>query len=191
MKILDFLKSYTFRNGYPPSIAEIGKEFNIYQNAVKGHLSALEKKGFIKINPKISRGVEITGLSITEGRAVSVIGNIRAGEPIYSFEDISARIYIDKDLFPSENPFSLRIKGDSMKEAGIFEGDYVIVNPQQTVEDGDIAVVLIEDETTIKRVFIEKDRIILRPENSAMKESHYKTSEVAILGKVIGVIRKI
>lgn len=190
-EILDFLMKWLQDRGYPPTIAEIAGHFHFHIGAARGHLQALQKKGFIKINPGISRGIEITGLTITQGRAVPVAGKVRAGDPLYCIEEISSQIYIDKGLFKSQNPFSLKVTGDSMKEAGIFDGDYVIVNPQQSIENGQIALVLIGDESTIKRVFIKGDRIRLKAENKDISDKTYKTSEVVILGKVIGVIRKI
>lgn len=190
-EILDFLGQWIQERGYPPTIAEIARHFGFHVGAARGHLQALQKKGYIKINPNISRGIEITGLNITQGRAVSVVGKVRAGEPMYCLQDVTSQIYIDKDLFKSPDAFSLKITGDSMKEAGILDGDYVIVNPQQTIENGEIALVLIEDEATVKRVFIKDDEIVLRAENKDIPDRTYKSNEVIIIGKVIGVIRKI
>ncbi|MCX8069512.1 MAG: transcriptional repressor LexA [Thermodesulfovibrionales bacterium] len=190
-EILEFLKQWIQDKGYPPTIAEIATYFHFHVGAARGHLQALQKKGYIKINPNISRGIEITGLTITQGRAIPVAGKVRAGEPLYCIEEITSQIYIDRELFKSHNPFSLKITGDSMKEAGIFDGDYVIVNPQDTIDNGEIALVLIGDEATVKRVFINEDDIILRAENRDIGDRTYKASEVLILGKVIGVIRKI
>jgi repressor LexA len=190
-KVLEFLTSYAKRYGYPPTVREIGEHFDFLWTAARGHLQALDRKGFVKINPSKSRGVEIMGLRPAEGAKIPVAGKIRAGRPILATEDIDVHILIDKSLFPAENTFSLKVTGDSMIEAGILDGDYVIVKPQKVIEHGEIGVALIEEEATVKRIFKEKKKIILRPENKAMKPESYDPDEVTIIGKVIGVIRKV
>jgi repressor LexA len=122
---------------------------------------------------------------------VPVVGKIRAGRPILATEDIDAHILIDKSFFHAENAFSLKVTGDSMTEAGILDGDYVIVKPQKVIEQGEIGIALIGDEATVKRIFKEKKKIILRPENKDMKPESYDPDEVTTIGKVIGVIRKV
>jgi repressor LexA len=161
-RILEFLKEYTKNHGYPPTVREIGEHFKFLWAAARGHLQALQRKGFIRLNPSKSRGIEIPGLMPSTGSMVPVAGKIRAGKPILAREDIDTHIMVDKSLFPHQNAFSLRITGDSMVEAGIFEGDYVIVRPQKTIENGEIGVVLIEDEATVKRVYIKNKKIIMR-----------------------------
>jgi len=190
-QILDFLILYVKEHGYPPTFREIGKHFGFLWTASKGHLKSLEKKGFIRINPSISRGIEIAGLRTSGGLTLPVIGRIKAGSPILAFEEIEAHILIDKSLFSADNAFSLRVKGESMTGAGIFDGDYVIVKPQSTIENGEIGVVLIAEEATVKRVLLEDRKIILKPENAFMQPMIYKPDEISIIGKVIGVIRKL
>jgi len=190
-KVLEFLTSYTKKYGYPPTIREIGEHFGFLWTAARGHLQALERKGFLKINPSKSRGIDIIGLKPTEGLMVPVAGKIRAGRPILAIEDIDAHILIDKSLFPVKEAFSLKVTGDSMIEAGILDGDYVVVKPQKVIENGEIGVFLIGDEATVKRIFKDEKKIILKPENRDMKPESYNPDEVTIIGKVIGVIRKI
>jgi len=190
-KILEFLTEYTKNHGYPPTVREIGNHFGFLWAAARGHLRAIERKGFIRINPSKSRGIEIPSLKPSNGLMLPVAGKIQAGKPILAREDIDAHILVDKSLFPYSDAFSLRITGDSMIEAGIRDGDYVIVRPQNIIENGEIGVVLIEDEATVKRVYRERKKIILKPENKDMKPSMYNPGEVAIIGKVIGVIRKL
>lgn len=190
-RILDFLMDFTKNHGYPPTVREIGNHFRFLWAAARGHLHALERKGFIKLNPSKSRGIEIPGLMPSGGFMLPVAGRIRAGRPILAQEDIDAHILIDKSLFPHSDSFSLRVTGDSMIEAGILDRDYVVVRPQRTIENGEIGVVLIEDEATVKRVFKEKKKIILKPENRNMQPSTHNPDEVTIIGKVVGVIRKI
>jgi len=188
--ILKFLKEYAQKRGYPPTVREIGERFGILWAAARMHLKAIERKGFIKINPARSRGIEIQGLRQMEGIMVPLAGKIRAGKPILAVEEINSHIFIDKTLFPAEDAFSLNVTGDSMTDAGILDGDFVIVRPQSTIKNGEIGVVLIGDEATVKRVFKEKDRITLKPENRNMEPATYRSDEVIITGKVIGVIRK-
>lgn len=190
-KILEFLTEYTKNHGYPPTVREIGGHFKFLWAAARGHLQALHRKGFIKLNPSKSRGIEIPGLMPSNGYMVPVAGKIRAGKPILAREDIESHIVVDKDLFKDSNAFALRITGDSMVEAGIFNNDYVIVKPQGTIENGEIAVVLIEDEATVKRVYKEKKKIVLKPENKNMEPTKHNPDEVSIIGRVVGVIRKL
>lgn len=190
-KILYFLTEFTRKHGYPPTMREIGGHFGFLWSAARGHLLALEKKGFIRISPLKSRGIELAGSGNTEGFAVPVAGQIRAGRPMLALEDTEASLFIDKALFPAQDAFALKVKGDSMIEAGILEGDYVIVKPQTTVENGEIGVALIGDEATVKRIFKGRKEIILKPENRTLKPAAYSPGEVAIIGKVTGVIRKI
>jgi len=189
-KIFGFLVEYTRGHGYPPTVREIGAYFGFLWAAARMHLKALEKKGFVRINPSKSRGIEITGIPPGAGLALPVAGTVRAGSPVLAVEDIDAHILVDKALFPAEGAFSLRIKGESMIDAGIFEGDYVIVRPQDSIENGEIGVVLLGDEATVKRVFIKGEQITLKPENRDMEPVSYGPDEVAVIGKVIGVIRK-
>lgn len=189
--ILDFLKSYIRDHGYPPTMREIGERFGFTWLGARGHLRALEKKGFIKINPLKARGLEVTGLRRVEGMEIPVAGRVRAGRPILAIEEIEENIFIDKTLFKVHDAFALRIKGDSMIEAGIFDGDYVVVKPQKMASSGDIAVVLIGDEVTVKKVSIGKAMITLIPANKDLKPVKYKPDEISIIGKVIGVIRRV
>ena len=190
-RIIEFLKSYVKEYGYPPTMREIGTHFGFIWPAAKGHLLALKKKGLIRINPFKSRGIEILGSKYRETFELPVAGRIRAGKPILAIEDIEDHIVIDRTLFKDSDAFALRITGDSMVEAGIFDGDYVIVKPQRTIENGEIAVVLLEDEATLKRVYKEKRRVVLKPENKDMQPTKHNPDEVTIIGRVVGVIRKL
>lgn len=190
-RILAFLTEYTRNHGYPPTVREIGEHFDVLWAAARMHLQALKNKGYIKINPSKSRGIEIPGLIPSGGIAIPVAGKIRAGSPILAREDIDTHILIDTSLFPHADTFSLRVTGDSMIEAGIFHGDYVLIKPQETIESGEIGVVLVGDEATVKRVYKERKKIILKPENKDMKPSAHDPEEVTVVGKVVGVIRKV
>jgi len=190
--ILDFLKAYAARHGYPPTFREIGEHFRFGWAAARTHLKAIERKGFLKIIPSKSRGIELPDRHIpSEGRMIPVAGRIRAGQPILAYEDIESHIFVDSTMFPAEDAFSLMVVGDSMIEAGIYNGDYVVVKPQQTITNGQIGIALIGDEATVKRVYVRKGEVTLQPENSTMQPMTYKADEVSIIGKVLGVIRKI
>lgn len=189
--IFEFLIKFIKKQGYPPTVREIGERFGFLWPAASGHLRALERKGFIRINPLRSRGIEIKGIKEAAGFTVPVIGKVTAGKPILAVEDIEGHMLIDKTLFKTEDAFSLRIKGESMIGAGILDGDYVIVKPQTSIESGEIAVALIGDEATVKRIYTKKTQIILKPENKDMKPVAYNPDSVKIIGKVIGVVRKI
>ena len=190
-RILEFLTEFTKNHGYPPTVREIGNHFRFLWAAARGHLQALERKGFIKLNPAKSRGIEIPGLMPSGGFMLPVAGRIQAGRPILAIENIDSHILIDKALFPYADSFSLRVTGDSMVDAGILDGDYVVVKPQRTIENGEIGVILIDDEATVKRVFRERKKIILKPENKNRKPTIHNHDEITIIGKVAGVIRKL
>lgn len=190
-KIIEFLKSYVKDHGYPPTMRETGEHFGFTWPAARGHLIALEKKGVIRINPLKSRGIEILGLKQKEALELPVAGRIMAGKPILAIEEIESHILVDKSLFKDSDSFVLSVKGDSMVEAGIFDGDYVVVRPQKEIKSREIGVVLIGDEATVKKIAIKKNSITLIPANKTMKPVTYKPDEVSIVGKVIGVIRKL
>lgn len=190
-KIFEFLKSYVKEHGYPPTMREIGAYFGFTWPAAKGHLIALKNKGLVRINPFKSRGIEIIGSKYREAFELPIAGRVRAGKPVLAIEEIEDHIVIDRKLFKDSDAFALRITGDSMIEAGIFDGDYVIVKPQRTIENREFAVVLLEDEATVKRVHKEKGKIVLSPENKRMQPTKHSLDEVTIIGRVIGVIRKL
>jgi len=119
-----------------------------------------------------------------------VVGKIRAGNPVSAVEDISSHVLLDKSLFPSERAFTLRVSGESMIDAGILDGDFIVVNPQNDLHNGEIGVVLIDDEATVKRFYKSKGKVTLKPENNTMEPVIYSSGSISILGKVIGIIRK-
>jgi repressor LexA len=189
--VFEFIKSYVVDHGYPPTMREIGEHLGITWPAVRGHLAALERKGLVRINALKSRGIGIPGLWKGAARELPVAGRIRAGRPMPAIEEIESRIVVDKELFGEDDAFALRVTGDSMVEAGILSGDYVVVKPQPEVRSGEIGVVLIGEEATVKRVFLREGSITLMPENRSMVPVTYGIDEVSVIGRVIGVIRKI
>jgi repressor LexA len=170
-------------------VREIGNQFKILWPAARKHLQSLARKGFVRINPARSRGIEIVGFQLSGERSIPVVGKIRAGEPTVVIEEIDTHIRVDPSLFPAEDTFSLRVVGDSMRDAGILNGDFVIVKPQGIVEHGEIGVILIGDEATIKRILFKDKQVVLKPENKDMEPVTYSSEEVTIIGKIIGLLR--
>lgn len=196
--ILDFIKQQVSEKGYPPSVREIGEAVGLASSStVHGHLSRLEKKGYIRRDPTKPRAIEILTNDDTnkipkvETVNVPIIGKVTAGIPITAIENIEDYLPLPERLVPADgNLFILVIEGESMIEAGIYNGDLVIVRQQQTANNGDIVVAMTEDdEATVKRFFKEKDYIRLQPENSTMEPIIVRN--VTILGKVIGLYRTI
>ncbi|KHF40739.1 transcriptional repressor LexA [Halalkalibacter okhensis] len=198
LEILDFIKVEVKKKGYPPSVREIGEAVGLASSStVHGHLSRLEKKGFIRRDPTKPRAIEVLDLEnetapLPEKKTtyVPVLGKVTAGLPITAIENIEDYLPLPEHLVSGDNTYVLVIQGDSMIEAGIFDGDMVIVRQQQTANNGDIIVAMTEeDEATVKRFFREKDYIRLQPENSTMAPILLK--ECTVLGKVVGVFRTI
>lgn len=200
-EILKFIILNKEKYGYPPSIPEIQENFSFKSpNAVQDHLGALERKGYISRRAHKARGIEVLGhATLNENDKnnaieIPIVGEISAGKPILAQENIEGNIVIDKSIVKNSNGiFALRVKGDSMINAGILNGDYVIASQQQDAEQGDIVVALIEDEATVKRFYKEKNKIRLQPENDTMEPIIIKPGKnnVRIIGKIKGVIRKI
>jgi repressor LexA len=195
-QVLDYIKKFVREKGYPPSVREIGKAIGLSSSStVHNHLTQLEKKGYIRKDPTKPRAIEIL-----EGNAnyyeaneeivkVPVLGKITAGEPILAVENAEETIPLPISLTGGDSVFILNVRGESMIEAGILDGDKVIVKRQSTATNGDIVVALLDEEATVKRFYKEKDHVRLQPENSSMAPIIAK--DVKVLGKVIGVFRKV
>ncbi len=191
-KILEFLKDEIRTKGYPPSVREICDAVGLQSTStVHGYLGRLEKKGFIRRDASKPRAIEIlddnTYVSKNELVNVPIVGRVTAGQPILAVENIEDTFPIPVQYLHNSDVFMLHVRGESMMEAGILDGDMVIVQKKPTASNGDMVVALIEDEATVKTFYKEKDHIRLQPENSAMEPILLK--DVSILGKVIGVIR--
>lgn len=195
--ILEFIRNEVRMKGYPPSVREIGEAVGLASSStVHGHLDRLEKKGLIRRDPTKPRAIEILGQEDEDGLAlfthsvarVPVIGKVTAGVPITATENIEDYFPLPQHYGEEGEIFMLSVVGDSMIEAGIHSGDYVIVKQQQTANNGDIVVAMNEDdEATVKTFYKEKDHIRLQPENPTMEPIRLK--QVTILGKVIGLFR--
>ena len=193
-EIYDFIRSTQASRGIPPSMREIGEKFNIRStNGVEGHLAALERGGHIVRERGKSRGISLHA----EARSMATIpllGRVAAGAPVLSPENREAEVTVDLPLFSlrsGNNLFALKVRGESMRDAHIMDGDTLLVRSQATAQNNDIVVAMVEGEATVKRFFAEKDRIRLQPENSEMEPIFVHRGEFRIIGKVVGVIRKI
>ncbi len=188
-KILQFLKRYVSRRGYPPTLREIAQNFRIkWTQGIEKHLKALEKKGYIKRSSG-ARSIEIMGFS--QGRSIPVVGTIAGGKPILAEENIEKTFALSQDFLSGEDNYFLKVKGDSMREAGILDSDYVLIRPQATAEKGEIVAALIGDEATVKYFFPEKNRVVLKPANSDFEPLVLSegSDDFKILGKVTLVLR--
>ncbi len=190
-EMLGFIRRYFEKEGIAPTIREAALHFNFASPlSAQLHINALIKKGYLTREPLKTRGIRIAGYDASTGRSLPLAGKVRAGKPLLAFENIETHITVDRTLFRSRDAFALRVAGDSMIDAGIFEGDIVIVRPERSPANGAIVVARIEDEITIKR-FYQKDRTVrLVPENRAMEPMIFTHGSVQIIGQVIGVIRK-
>lgn len=195
--ILEFIKNEVREKGYPPSVREIGEAVGLASSStVHGHLDRLEKKGLIRRDPTKPRAIEILNQSQDEVpfpvhiAKVPVVGRVTAGVPITATENIEEYFPLPSHFVGDNQMFMLSVVGDSMIEAGIHNGDYVIVRQQQTANNGDIVVAMTEeDEATVKTFYKERDHIRLQPENSTMEPLRLK--KVTILGRVVGLFRDI
>ncbi|HOJ39152.1 MAG TPA: transcriptional repressor LexA [bacterium] len=188
-EILSFLREFVSEHGYPPTISEVMKHFSFSSpQAVKGHLLALEKKGYLKRVEKISRGL-ILKEKASLPLAIPVLGRVPAGQPLLEEENIEGHLSLDEKLLGPGNIFALRVKGESMKDAGIMEGDYVLVNQSSSINNGDIVVALVNGECTVKFFFRQKEGIELRPAHPAYKTMRV-TENFHLVGKVVGLFRK-
>ena len=197
-EILEFIKKTIFKKGVSPTLREIMQFFGFKSiKTVQDHLRLIERKGYIKKDPNKSRSIVLEDFSkaLKDTVRVPVLGQVSAGKPILAEENIQGYINLDKFLVKySKDIFALKVKGDSMIQAGILDKDFVIVKKQPTVENREIACVLIDNEATVKRFYKKKDHIELRPENPKYQPiivTKDTAANILILGKVIGVFRKI
>ncbi len=192
--VFEYIRTTLAVRGIPPSMREIGEKFGIRStNGVEGHLVALERAGLIKRERGKSRGISLPS-GERPASAIPIIGKVAAGMPVLSPENWEGEVMVDLPLFSlrsSNNIFALKVKGDSMVNAHIMDGDTLLVRAQSVAQNGDIVVVLTDGEATVKRFYAEKNRIRLQPENDGMKPIYIDRGEFRILGKGVGVIRKI
>lgn len=195
-QILDYIRSEIHRRGFPPSVREIGEAVGLSSSStVHSHLAALESKGFIRRDPSKPRALEVLDYRDTDRaidydrvRAVPLVGRVAAGEPILAAENIESTMSLPAEM-ADESTFILRVRGDSMIDAGILDGDFVVVRQQSTAANGDIVVAMLGDDATVKTFYREADRIRLQPQNPTMDPIYSR--DVVVLGKVVALFRRL
>ncbi len=195
-EIFDFIKRYSAGHGYPPTVRDIGKAVGLASSStVHAHLANLEKLGLLRRDPTKPRAIELLDRAVEQVKSIvrpdglPLIGQVAAGSPVLAEENIEEYVTVPQLAGGEEGEYVLRIRGESMKDAGILPGDYVVVRPQETAVDGEIVVALMGEEATVKRYFRESDHIRLQPENASMEP--IRSRDVKILGRVVGLFRSV
>jgi repressor LexA len=195
-EIFDFIKKYSAKYGYPPTVRDIGKAVGLASSStVHAHLANLEKIGLLRRDPSKPRALELLDRAaegvknLVQPNGLPLVGHVAAGQPVLAEENIEDYVDVPAVAGGEDGQYLLRVRGDSMKDAGILEGDFVVVRPQDTADDGDIVVALVGEEATVKRFFRENDHVRLQPENPAMEP--IRSKEVRVLGEVVGLLRKV
>jgi repressor LexA len=196
-EIFDFIKKYSARYGYPPTVRDIGKAVGLASSStVHAHLANLEKVGIIRRDPTKPRAIELLDKAVGAAKSavggqsgLPLVGQVAAGQPILADENIEDYVEVPEIAGGGDGEFVLGVRGDSMVDAGILDGDYVVVRSQDTAADGEIVVALVGEEATVKRFFKESDHVRLQPENETMEP--IRTRDVSIVGRVVGVFRKV
>jgi repressor LexA len=192
-EIFDFIKRYSAKHGYPPTVRDIGKAIGLTSSStVHTHLANLEKIGILRRDPSKPRALEL--LKDTAKKAVGpvglpVIGRVAAGSPVLADENIEEYVDVPNQAGGDDGEYLLQVSGDSMKDAGILDGDHVVVQRRQTARNGEIVVALVGEEATVKRYFKESDHVRLQPENDAHEP--IRTRDAQVLGRVVGVCRRV
>jgi repressor LexA len=193
-RVLEFLVNFNTDHGFPPTIRELCQHFGFKSlNTAHFHLRSLERKGYIQVHPGKGRGITLPGARPLSERQMPVVGRIAAGSPILALENIDDFLGIDKGFFGTETNFAVQVKGDSMVDAHIQDGDYVIIKIQDQAEKGDIVAALIDDEVTLKYFYRTKTQVRLESANPKYPPMIFKKGDVRsvkIVGIMIGLVRK-
>jgi repressor LexA len=196
-EIFEFIKKYSARYGYPPTVRDIGKAVGLASSStVHAHLANLEKVGLLRRDPTKPRAIEMLDKAVdaaknavTGGGGLPLVGHVAAGQPILAEENIEDYVQVPRIAGGDDGEFILAVRGDSMVDAGILDGDFVVVQRRETASDGEIVVALVGEEATVKRFFKEADHVRLQPENATMEP--IRSRDVSIVGRVVGVFRKV
>jgi repressor LexA len=199
-EIFDFIRKHSARYGYPPTVRDIGKAVGLASSStVHAHLANLERIGLLRRDPSKPRAIELLDRAgsavesalrgIVRSDGLPLVGSVAAGQPVIAEENIEDYVSVPDIAGGGDGEFLLRIRGDSMKNAGILEGDFVVVRSQDTARDGDIVVALLGEEATVKRFFREADHVRLQPENEAVEP--IRSKDVKVLGRVVGLLRSV
>jgi len=204
-EVLDFIREFMGRVGYPPTVREIGAHFGFVPRSIFDHLKALERKGYLRRDAAKSRSLQLLDDPIAPSalrrppsgtpllREVPILGRVAAGQPLLAEQNLEGSLALSRDWVNGDEAFILTVQGESMIGAHILPGDHAVVRRQETAESGEIVVALLDDEATIKRIFFRGDEIILQPENPAMEPIRVPrgSTRFQILGKVTGILRKL
>ncbi len=195
-EIFEFIKRYSAGHGYPPTVRDIGKAVGLASSStVHAHLANLEKLGLLRRDPTKPRAIELLDRAVEQVKAIvrpeglPLVGHVAAGSPLLAEENIEEYVSVPQLAGGDEGEYVLRVRGESMIEAGILPDDYVVVRPQDTADDGDIVVALVGEEATVKRFFRESDHIRLQPENASMEP--IRSRDVRVMGRVVGLFRSV
>ncbi len=200
-EIFDFIRKHSAKYGYPPTVRDIGKAVGLASSStVHAHLANLEKIGLLRRDPSKPRAIELLDRAmgsavegvrgiVRPGDSLPLVGSVAAGAPMLAEENVEEYVSVPELAGGGDGQYLLQIRGDSMKDAGILDGDYVVVHSQDTARDGDIVVALLGEEATVKRFFHESDHIRLQPENETMEP--IRSSDVQVLGRVVGLLRSV
>jgi len=192
-EIFDFIKRYSARHGYPPTVRDIGTAIGLTSSStVHAHLANLERIGLLRRDPTKPRALELLvkgAKRVVQPAGLPVVGRVAAGEPILAEENIEEYVNVPPLAGGETGDYLLRVAGDSMRDAGILDGDHVVVRGQKTATNGEIVVALVDEDATVKRYFKEPDHIRLQPENDDFEP--IRTREADILGRVVGVLRRV
>lgn len=205
-EVLEFVRQFLAKAGYPPTVREIGAHFGFVPRSVFDHLKALERKGYLRRIASKSRSLQIldptptvapgsprSALGSPPYREIPILGRVAAGQPLLSDQNLEGTSVVPQDWVNGDEAFLLKVQGESMIGAHICPGDQALVRRQSTAENGDIVVALLNDEATIKRILFRPDGIVLQPENPTMPPIQVKKGEKSfqIVGKVVGILRKL
>ncbi|OAI38924.1 LexA family transcriptional regulator [Actinobacteria bacterium SCGC AG-212-D09] len=194
-EIFDFIKRYSAKYGYPPTVRDIGKAVGLASSStVHAHLANLEKIGLLRRDPTKPRAIELLDRAAAGVRSLvrpglPLVGQVAAGQPVLAEENIEDYVQTPEPAGGEQGDYLLKVRGDSMMNIGILDGDMVVVKRQDAADDGDIVVALVGEEATVKRYFVESDHVRLQPENDSMEP--IRSREVRVLGKVVGLMRSI
>lgn len=201
-EVLEFIRGFMTRMGYPPTVREIGAHFGFVPRSIFDHLKALERKGYLRRTASKSRSLQLVdpepASSLPPARSsylhreVPILGRVAAGQPLLAEQNLEGALPVPTDWVTGGDAFLLKVQGDSMVQAHILPGDHAVVRRQDTAQNGDIVVAMLNDEATVKRIYFKPDEILLQPEHPTMKPIHVRRGEKSfqILGKVVGILRK-
>ncbi len=203
-EVLEFIRGFMTRVGYPPTVREIGSHFGFVPRSIFDHLKALERKGYLKRTASKSRSLQLVDAPASPSaaslsppasylhREIPILGRVAAGQPLLAEQNLEGTLPVPRDWLSGDEGFLLKVQGDSMIDAHIMPGDHALVRRQETAQNGDIVVALLNDEATVKRIHFKSDEIVLQPEHPTMKAIHVKKGDKSfqVLGKVVGILRK-